>query len=113
MNGCDVDDPTPSPLAHAGQNRFGGMECCRQVQGQDGIPAHIGERLDRGDMLDSRIVDQDINPTEPITRELRKLVHLMGSPQIGGAVDGIDAPGLSYFVREALALSARSTGVQD
>jgi hypothetical protein len=64
-------------------------------------------------MLDSRIVDQNINPAEPITRELRKLVHLMGSPQIGEAVDGIDAPGLSYFVREALALSARSTAVQD
>src|SRR3712207_5039621 len=89
------------------------MECCRQVQRQNFIPALIGEGLDWGDMLNTRIVDQNINPPEPLTRELRKSVHLVRSSQIGGAIGNINAPGSGNLVCEALAFATRSTAVQN
>ena len=57
----DVDDATITALLHGWQHGLAGVEHGRQVHRDDGIPAIFGKRLERGDMLDAGVVDQNVD----------------------------------------------------
>src|SRR6185503_4765777 len=64
MSRGNVDDAPPTPLLHAGQRRFGGVERGREIDRDDRIPFVGGEFLDRRDVLDAGIVDEDVAGAE-------------------------------------------------
>jgi len=64
MGGGEVDHPAPAALLHAGNGVAGQMEGARQVDGDDGVPLLWRKILDRRDMLDAGIIDDDVHLTE-------------------------------------------------
>ena len=62
------------------------MKRRRQIERDDVIPFFIGEILDRGNMLDAGIVDENIDPSQ-MTRDFRDhAVDFPGIHQIGAVV---------------------------
>jgi len=57
----DIHDAAPVALLHRRQRASDRVEGCRQVDRDDGVPAVGGKALDRRDVLDARVVDQDVD----------------------------------------------------
>ena len=66
MGRCDVYDPAPAGLDHDGYCRSHGVKGRRQVDGDNIVPLIHWKGLDRRDMLDTGIVDQDIKLAEAL-----------------------------------------------
>lgn len=64
MNTCDIDDSSPSSLLHLRNDGLGSVKVRAQVEGDDFFPHFIWELLNFVNVLDSSVVDQDINSTE-------------------------------------------------
>jgi len=64
VNTRDVDDSSPFSLFHLRNDGLGCVEVGTEVQSNDFLPHFIGEFFDFANVLDSSIVDQDIDSTE-------------------------------------------------
>ena len=77
---------------HAGHHRADGMERRRQVDANDGVPLLDRELLDRRDVLDAGIVDEDVDGAEiPLglghhLRDLARAQHVGRIESDAGAV---------------------------
>ena len=64
MHGGDIDDSTEALLAHLGKGESGGVVDGAEVDGEDEIPLFAGEVGNGCNMLDSSVVDEDIEAAE-------------------------------------------------
>jgi hypothetical protein len=53
----------------------------------NGPPPVDGDLLRRSDELSTRVVDQDVDPTEPVLRDVDQRGHLIGLSNIRGLGD--------------------------
>ena len=75
---------------HPGQDFPRAVEDRREVHGEHVVPAVVGKLDDRRDMLDARVVDQDIDLTECLRRERDQAADLRGVDQVGVTVPNVD-----------------------
>ena len=68
------------------QRRLCGVERRRQADGDDGVPLVLGERLDGGDVLDARVVAEDLQPAEAVGDAGDHRPDRRGAGQVGVAV---------------------------
>jgi hypothetical protein len=73
-------------LEHRRERQPGGVKCRRQVDGEDQVPLFGREILQRGHMLDSGIVDQDIEPSMRTQCVIDHLADRHGLRHIRGRV---------------------------
>src|SRR5215204_1525096 len=64
MRRGDVDDAPPPSLAHRRDGEAGGVEGGGEVNGDDLIPLLDRELVDRSDVLDAGVVDEDVEAPE-------------------------------------------------
>jgi len=60
----DIDDAPPAVLFHIRHRKPAGMQCARQINGDNRIPLVDREFLDRVDVLNAGIVHQYIDTAE-------------------------------------------------
>ena len=66
MRRGDVDDATELPRLHPRQCGIDGIEIGRQVDRKDRFPLGMGKRVDRFDVLDTGVVNQNIDRPEDL-----------------------------------------------
>ena len=64
MRRGDIDDAAPLARFHLGDDGADGVKGRREIDGDDGVPFGHRKRLDRLDMLDAGIVDENIHLAE-------------------------------------------------
>jgi len=107
----DVDHAPPAALLHARERRARGVEGRGEVDREDRVPALHGELVHGGDVLDARVVHQDVERAELLLgglhhfEDLRRLRHVRGMVERAHAVvlhdpreQGLDGPGLAQAV---------------
>ena len=72
MRGGDVDNPPPLSRLHRRQCCGGRVECRGKVDRNDPVPLLDGELVNRRDMLDTGIVDENVDAAEFFYRDLDK-----------------------------------------
>src|SRR3974377_19237 len=77
-NGREVDDASPSALAHAAKDSGSDQEGLFQVDAEHFIPIGFREFLEGLDLADAGIVDKDIHWAEFVLDGFEKLVDLGG-----------------------------------
>ncbi|MNC32070.1 hypothetical protein D3C75_804120 [compost metagenome] len=83
----DIDDSPPVTLTHARQRQARAMEYGRQVQGDDLVPAFWRELLNRCHMLDTGVVDQDVDAAELALGQGEQRFDLGHVRQVGRVMD--------------------------
>src|SRR3546814_1213767 len=68
MGRSRLDDPAPFLLLHVGQRKPRGMESRVEIERDDEVPSVDRKLLDRGDVLHSGIVDEDIHTAKAFSR---------------------------------------------
>ncbi len=64
----DVDDPPAAPLLHVRHRGADHVERAGQVDADHLVPLAVADLLDRRALPDARVVDQDVEPAEPVDR---------------------------------------------
>ena len=83
MRGGDIDDASPAVLFHVGHRQPAGVKCAREVDGDNRIPLVDREFLDRIDVLNAGIVDQDVDRSELGTGLIDHVFDLVGIGDVG------------------------------
>ena len=91
VDGCHVDDTAPVGGLHGGQGQACGVEGAGQVDGDDGVPALNREVFDAGDVLDARVVHQDVDAAKGVGGELHHGFNLAGFAHVGAVVSHFHA----------------------
>ena len=86
-----VDDAAPLARLHAGHRGADGVERRRQVDGDDRVPLLDREFLDRRDVLDAGIVDQDVARAELLFGRLDHRGDLGRLGHVGRRIERLDA----------------------
>ena len=89
VRGRDVDDAAPAGLRHQRDGRGGRVERRGQVDGNDRIPFLGRKFLDRRDMLDAGIVDEDVDRAEFLGRLLDQRPAVGALRHVGLDVDDL------------------------
>ena len=79
----DIDDAPPAVLFHVGDREPAGVKGARQIDRQDRIPFVDRKFLDRRDVLNAGIVDEDIDAAEFFARLLDHRLDLVRVGDIG------------------------------
>ncbi len=87
---CDIDDAAPFARLHGGDGGAHRVECRRQIDRDDLVPFLDRKFLDRRDILDARIIDEDVDRAESRLGHLHHVGDLGGFRQIGGRIEGFD-----------------------
>ncbi len=91
MRGSHIDDATEVLLAHRRQCQPRGVECGRQIDRQDLIPFLDRKLVERCDVLNAGIVDENVEPTKVGQRRCDHLGDLVWRRHIGRRIAGLDA----------------------
>ena len=83
MRRSKVDHPAPAALLHAGNGVTGEMKRARQVDGDDRVPLLGREFLDRRDVLNAGIVDDNVDPAELLLCSSEERSDLIGLGHVG------------------------------
>src|SRR4051794_18667223 len=86
-----------------------GVEGGNEIYGDDGIPPLDRERVDGRHMLDARIIDQDVNPTEFASRSRHHRLDGLRAAHIGGVI----ADGYAVVEGDCTTQSLDLTGVAE
>src|SRR3546814_8652549 len=85
MGRSRLDDPAPFLLLHVGQRKPRGMESRVEIERDDEVPSVDRKLLDRGDVLHSGIVDEDIHTAKAFSRFRHHRLDRVDFRQIGVA----------------------------
>ena len=66
------------------------MEGAREIYRQNGVPLLNGKVLDRRDILNSGIVDENVNATEFLFRQRHHSADVIAIGHVGVAIDDLD-----------------------
>ena len=97
MGRGDIDDSAPTGRFHRRQHRGGGVKRTGQIDRDHRVPAVGGKILDLGDVLDTGVVNQNVDAAEGRLSRLdhrgdgRRVAHIGvvigdGRPGIGGQI---------------------------
>ena len=86
MRGGNVDDAAPVPPEHLAQRGPDRQKGCRQIDGNDRIPAIQRKFLDRRGVLDTGVIHQDIDAAELVRGQLDHARNIGWASHIGRAV---------------------------
>jgi hypothetical protein len=90
MGRGDVDDPAPALLLHRRNRQADGVKGAGEIDRQDRIPLLDRELLDRGNMLDAGIVDEDVDAAELAAREVDHGGDVAALADVGAAEGDAD-----------------------
>ena len=86
-----IDDAAPFARLHARHRGADGMKRRRKIDGDDLVPFLDRKFLDRRDMLDAGIVDEDVERTESLLGRLHHGGDLGRLGHVGRRIDRLDA----------------------
>jgi hypothetical protein len=86
MDGSDIDDAPPVAALHRRKCGANGMKCSRQIDRNDSVPAIRRKLLDRSDMLDTCVIDENIDRSEPVFGVADKRGALFGIREVGAVI---------------------------
>ena len=93
MHRCNVDDAAPVAGQHAWERKAAGMKRTAEIDGNDCVPALGRKILNSRDMLDSGVIDQDINGTKGRFTVAHHCFNFIGFAHVGTVVAHLDAQG--------------------
>ena len=91
MRRGDVDDAPVTAPPHDWQRETRCVESRGKIDRQDRVPFLNREGLDLGNVLDPRVVNEDVEPAENFDRFLYQIRNLAGLRHVGAMVDRADA----------------------
>ena len=97
MGRTQVDDPAPVAFLHAGQGRFDRVPVRHHVDGDNRLEPVVRKILDRRDMLDTGIVDQNIDASEGFFGVAHHRGDGVGFGHVGAVIQSTDAVGRLDF----------------
>ena len=77
-------------LFHVGHSKAGGVECRAQVDCNNCIPFSDREFLNRADMLNAGVIDENVNTTKGFRCVLHHRFDLVAFAHVGAVVDRFD-----------------------
>ena len=86
MRRGDVDDAAPFVGDHRGQREPRGVEGGGQIDGENRVPFRRREVLQRRNMLDAGIVDEDVEPAEFAQSRFDHLGDRGGARHVGAGI---------------------------
>src|SRR5215212_12035866 len=75
--GCDVDDPTSTPLEHVRQDETTAQKRAAQVHTEHPVPLLDRHLLERSLTEDARVVDQNVDPPESLLNRIDHAPYLV------------------------------------
>jgi hypothetical protein len=113
MDGSDIDDAPPVAALHRRKCGANGMKCSRQINRNDSVPAIGRKLLDRSDILDTCVIDENIDRSEPVFGVADKRGALFGIGEVGRVVENLRLMLLPKTLRKRLGLVRRGDAVDD
>ena len=116
VHGRHIDDPPPSALRHSGQQALRKEERSGEHNAEHPLPLLVGELLDGRDVLNARVVDEDVRAAVVAEGLLGERASLVGVGEVGAnerPADGVGdlAPGVAGVVDDdARALGGEAFG---
>ena len=112
MRRGDVDDASELARLHLRHHRFDQVECGEQVDREDCVPFVVGKLLDRRDVLDAGVVDDDVDLAELGACQLGHRTNLVRTAHVGARVAHLHAVLALHFGTRELDLVGIAEAVQ-